>query len=127
MLRKNRQIIAKTLENEVQLLQQLQARLDTQAQQRQSAEQARQSAEESLQAYRKAIADLESQRNHNQDQRSRFDAERARTAAQLEVLEQAERSLSGLANGAKFLLQEVRQGRLKGRLSTVEQSACCSG
>ena len=98
----------------MQLLQQLQARLDTQAQQRQSAEQARQSAEESLQAYRKAIADLESKRNLNQDQRSRFDAERARTAAQLEVLEQAERSLSGLANGAKFLLQEVRQGHLKG-------------
>ena len=35
------------------------------------------------------------------------------------MLEQAERSLSGLANGAKFLLQEARQGRLKGRYQAL--------
>jgi chromosome segregation protein len=113
-LRKNHQSIAKTLENEGQLLQQLQARLEQQVQQHQQAEQAQKNAEDALQAQRKAVLELEGKRKVEQEERSRFDTERARLAAQLEVLEQAERSLSGLANGAKFLLQEARQGRLKG-------------
>jgi chromosome segregation protein len=114
-LRKNQQSLAQTLNNESQLLEQLQARQEKQARLREQAEQAHKSAEEALQAHRKNISDLETRRKQAQDERSRFESERARLAAQLEVLQQAEHSLSGLANGAKFLLQEARQGRLKGQ------------
>ncbi len=113
-LRKSQQTLSQTLANESELLQQLQARLQKQADLRAKAEQGQKQADEALQAQRKGIAELESQRKLMQDERTRFDGEHTRLAAQLEVLEQAERSLSGLANGAKFLLQEARQGRLKG-------------
>lgn len=114
-LRKNQQTLAQGLSNEAQLLEQLQARLEKQAQLKKQAEAAQKTAEETLQNHRKETAALESQRKTIQDERTRFEGERTRLAAQLEVLEQAERSLSGLANGAKFLLQESRQGRLKGQ------------
>ncbi len=114
-LRKNQQSLAQTLKNESQLLEQLQARLEKVAAQRKAAEQDQKAAEEALQEHRRGIADLETRRKLAQDERARFDAARARLAAQLEVLEQAERSFSGLAGGAKFLLQEANQGRLKGK------------
>ncbi len=113
-LRKNHQGIAKTLENEAQLLQQLQTRLEKQLEARDQAAKAQKNAEDALDTQRRSIADLETRRKLAQDERGRAEAERARLAAQLEVLEQAERSLSGLANGAKFLLEEARRGRLKG-------------
>ncbi len=113
-LRKNQQSLAKTLEHEAQLFEQLQARLEKQAGLKEQAELQQKQAEEALQAHRQELAALEAQRKQAQDERNRFEGERAKIAAQLEVLEQAERSLSGLANGAKFLLQEARQGRLKG-------------
>jgi chromosome segregation protein len=43
----------------------------------------------------------------------------ARMRAQFEVLEQAEIALSGLAEGAKNLIQAAKQGRLKGDLNTI--------
>jgi chromosome segregation protein len=113
-LHRNRQSLAKTLEHDAQLLEQLQARLEKQAGLKEQAEQQQKQAEEALQAQRQELAALETQRKQAQDERNRFEGERAKMMAQLEVLEQAERSLSGLANGAKFLLQEARQGRLKG-------------
>src|SRR5690606_4172127 len=102
------------LASEAELLKQLEARLAKQAGLRTQAEQAQKQADERLQAHRKETAALEAQRKQAQDERARIEGERARLAAQLDVLEQAERSLSGLGNGARFLLQEARQGRLKG-------------
>ena len=113
-LRKNHLGLKQNLTNEANLLQQLQARLEKQAGLKAQAEQAQKAADEALQAHRKEIVALEAQRKQTQDDRTRLDGERTRLAAQLEVLEQAERSLSGLGNGARFLLQEARQGRLKG-------------
>lgn len=113
-LRKNQQSLTQTLANESQLLQQLQARLEKQVAAKTQAEQAQKQAEETLQGHRKEISNLEAQRKLAQDERTRQDGERTRLAAQLEVLEQAERSLSGMANGARFVLQEAHQGRIKG-------------
>ena len=98
---------------------QLQVRLEKQAELKEQAEEQQKKAEEALREHRKALAELETQRKLAQDERSRLEGERAKWAAQLEVLEQAERSLSGLANGAKFLLQEAQQGRLKGRYQPI--------
>jgi chromosome segregation protein len=114
-LGKNQQSLAQTLNNETQLLEQLKAQQEKQARLREQAEQAYKTAEEVLQAHRESISDLETRRKQAQDERARVESERARLAAQLEVLQQAEHSLSGLANGAKFLLQEARLGRLKGQ------------
>lgn len=113
-LRKNRLGLSQNLASEAELLKQLEARLAKQAGLRTQAEQAQKQADERLQAHRKETAALEAQRKQAQDERARIEGERARLAAQLDVLEQAERSLSGLGNGARFLLQEARQGRLKG-------------
>ncbi len=70
--------------------------------------------EEVLTSRRASIRGLEEQRRELQEERGRVDTERSRSVAQMEVLEQAERSMSGLANGARFILQEARQGRLQG-------------
>lgn len=113
-LRKNQQAVSNTLANEEKLLEQLQVRLEKQAHTRQQAEQAQRTAEEALRTHRERMIQLETGRKQAQDERSRLEGERARLAAQLEVLEQAEQTLSGLGNGAKYLLQEARQGRLKG-------------
>jgi chromosome segregation protein len=118
-LRKNKQSLNQTVTNEAQLLEQLQARLEKQQAQRKQAEQAQKDVDESLQLHRQSIAGLETQRKRAQDERNRLEGERARQDAQLEVLEQAERSMSGLASGAKFLLQEARQGRLKGGYQAI--------
>lgn len=118
-LRKNKQSLANALATDAQALQLTQTRLERSLQQRQQAEAEVKSAEEAVSSHRRQVSELESRRKLMQDERARFEAERSRLAAQLEVLEQAERSLSGLANGAKFLLQEARQGRLKGRYQTL--------
>ena len=81
---------------------------------REQAESELNTAEENLRMQRQAVAALEEDRRQAQEMRSRLDAERSRLSAQAEVLEQAERSLSGLATGARYILQEAHQGRLKG-------------
>ena len=43
----------------------------------------------------------------------------SKTKAQFEVIEQAELALTGLAEGAKNLLQAVKAGKVKGTLKTI--------
>jgi chromosome segregation protein len=116
---KNQQSLEQALAKDAQLLDEAQKRLEKQVGLRQQAEQEQKQAEEALQIHRKALSELETRRKLLQDERSRFEGERTRLSTQLEVLEQAERSLSGLANGARFVLQEARQGRLKGRYQAL--------
>ena len=91
-----------------------QARLAQWVKNREQAESELNTAEENLRVQRQAVTALEEDRRQAQETRSRLDAERSRLTAQTEVLEQAERSLSGLATGARYILQEASQGRLKG-------------
>jgi chromosome segregation protein len=62
---------------------------------------------QSIKSLRDNLADL-------MRQRSQFEADSARTKAQLDVVVQAEKALSGFANGAKNLMQAVDQGFLAG-------------
>jgi chromosome segregation protein len=57
---------------------------------------------------------LEAQRRARADERSQRLAEHTRFQAQLEVLQQAEESLAGYAEGARFLLEAARGSRLRG-------------
>ncbi len=88
--------------------------LQTAQQQQAAAEAAQSQAEQRLEAARSALKDIENQRTAAQQGRARLEAEQARLQAQLDVLVQAENSLSGYASGAKNLLEAARRGELAG-------------
>ncbi len=73
-----------------------------------------QRAEDGLQEIKNKITDLENKRKDQVNDRSKLEADRAKVRAQLEVINQAENSLSGFSEGARFLHQSFNQGRLKG-------------
>ena len=50
---------------------------------------------------------------------NRLESEHSKLLAQLNVLDQAESSLTGLAEGAKSLLQAAKSGKLKGRYKAI--------
>jgi len=63
---------------------------------------------------KKEVERLEGERRSKSDERTNLLAAHTRLKAQLEILEQAEQSLAGYAEGARFLLDAARQSRLKG-------------
>jgi len=63
---------------------------------------------------KKEVERLESERRTKSEERANRLAEHTRVKAQFEILEQAEQSLAGYAEGARFLLDAARQSRLKG-------------
>ncbi len=65
---------------------------------------------------------LETERRAKAEERAQQLAEHTRLKAQLEVLEQAEQSLAGYAEGARFLLDAARQARLKGARGALSTS-----
>ncbi|MGZ9164358.1 MAG: hypothetical protein ACXW4U_04200, partial [Anaerolineales bacterium] len=81
---------------------------------RETAEEELRKANEKLEEARKALETLESERRAKNEERGDRLAEHTRLKTHLEVLEQAEQSLAGYAEGARFLLEAVRQARLKG-------------
>jgi chromosome segregation protein len=79
-------------------------------------------AESTLAERRLAVERLDAERRAKSDERAQQLAEHTRLKAQLEVLEQAEQSLVGYAEGARFLLDAVRQERLKGARGALSAS-----
>ena len=63
---------------------------------------------------KEVVETLETERRAKSEERTNLLAAHTRLRAQLEVLEQAEQSLAGYAEGARFLLDAARQSRLKG-------------
>jgi chromosome segregation protein len=78
------------------------------------AEAASREAETDLIARRKQMADLESARKTMLDEHGALQATIARLQTRIEVLDQAEASLSGYASGAQVLLNAARQRNLPG-------------
>ena len=74
------------------------------------AEKAFQDIESALMALRQTLAEQESERRSLLDERNQRQAEQARLKAQLDVLEKAEASLTGYAEGARALLQAKLTG-----------------
>ena len=81
---------------------------------RQQAETAFHKLETDLAALRQKIGELEVLRRSKQDERNVKAGEQTRVQAQLEVLEQAEKSLSGFADGARFLLEAAKKSKFPG-------------
>ena len=71
-------------------------------------------AQEKEERGRKEVGSLETQRRAKNEERTKLLGEHTRAKTQLEVLEQAEQSLAGYAEGARFLLDAARQSRLRG-------------
>ncbi len=67
-----------------------------------------------LQAAEQKAAEQETALRRQQEERAARAAERSRLQAQLQVLEQAEQSLTGYADGARRLLEAAHQSRLSG-------------
>ena len=79
-------------------------------------------AEENAENVRREIERIENDRRSKADERANLLAEHTRLKVQLEVLDQAEQSLAGYAEGARFLLDAVRQSRLKGARGALSAS-----
>ncbi len=79
-------------------------------------------AETQLTRKRQTVEQLENERRAKAEERAQHLAEHMRLKAQLEVLEQAEQSLAGYADGARFLLDAARQARLKGARGALSAS-----
>ena len=89
---------------------------------REDAEKELKKAEEKAGSARREIEQIENKRREKIDERTNHLAEYTRLKVQLEVLEQAEQSLVGYAEGARFLLEAVRQSKLKGARGALSAS-----
>jgi len=81
---------------------------------RETAELELKDAQEKEAGRKKEVETLEFERRAKNEERAQRLAEYTRFKTQLEVLEQAEQSLTGYAEGARFLLDAMRQSRLRG-------------
>ncbi len=83
--------------------------------QREGADTALKQTEAALEEKRKEVERIEGERRAAIETRAKHEAEHSRLKAELEVLEQAEQSLAGYAEGARFLLDAARNNQLKAR------------
>lgn len=113
-LLKNKETVRATVESLQKEMDKLQAQLKKLELDRDAADRERKEKDDELQSFRKLLAEHEVDRRHFLDLKASDETETARLRAQLEVLEGAERSLSGHSEGARFLIQALRQGQLKG-------------
>ncbi|MBT3337055.1 MAG: chromosome segregation protein SMC [Anaerolineae bacterium] len=80
---------------------------------RQKAEEFHQNAEEAFTAQQEKTEKLEKDRRSLLASQAERETSQSKLKAQFEVLEQAEESLSGYAEGARFLLEAARKSQLK--------------
>lgn len=81
---------------------------------RQQSEDAFHQSETALQLLRQKVTEIETARRGKQDERNTRSGEQTRLQAQLDVLEQAEKSMVGFADGARFLLEAAKKSELSG-------------
>ncbi|HEX2989759.1 MAG TPA: chromosome segregation protein SMC [Anaerolineales bacterium] len=91
-------------------------------QRREAAEQVWNDAVRREEQKRREAQELEQERRARADERAQRLAEHTRLKAQIEVLEQAEESLAGYAEGARYLLDAARQMRLRGARGALSTS-----
>ena len=80
---------------------------------REDAEARLKQAQEKEERGKKEVEQLENERRARNEERAEKLSEHTRAKTQLEVIEQAEQSLAGYAEGARFLLDAARQFKLK--------------
>jgi chromosome segregation protein len=95
-----------------QAVQQAEEKQRTVEKERVQAEKAHAHARSALEEQQKEVSSLEDDRRKQIEARAARENEETRLKTQLEVLVQAEQSLTGYAEGARFLLEAVRDSRL---------------
>ena len=115
------QAMGLTLQTEEQKLSQAEIHLAELQEQRQQAELDLKTAKEELADHSLKIAELESAKEKQAAEKARLDVEKSRLSAQLEVLEQADRSFSGMSQGSRFVLQTASEGKLSGNYAAINQ------
>lgn len=103
-------------------LRQAEADLREKLKESKNAGQAMQKLETSLQGLRQKYQELESTRRQRQEELNTSRAEQSRLQAQAEVLQQADDSLSGFAEGARYLLDAARQSQLGGAAGALSSA-----
>ena len=86
------------------------------------AEDALHKAEGQLESLKQKAAGIETERRRKVEERTGRGAQLSRLQAQLEVLEQAEQSLAGYAEGARFLLEAARHSEIKSARGAISAS-----
>ena len=120
-LRKNLENTQSAMEPAEKAVQTAKLRLDEVRSTHESAENQRQTLENELHELQSRTSSAESHRKQAQDEFTHVSGEKTRLVTQLEVLEQAERSLSGLNQGSKAVLQAAQQGQLTGQYQSLSQ------
>ncbi|HET9587227.1 MAG TPA: chromosome segregation protein SMC [Anaerolineales bacterium] len=106
--------VEKSTEAAQATLDEVKHKVDHAREMRRTAEDELRKAEEKQERAKQQVEGLESERRAKSEERALRLTEHARIKAQIEVLEQAEQSLTGYAEGARFLLNAVRESRLRG-------------
>jgi len=75
--------------------------------------------EHELASLREELQRLEDRRRKSQDERTSISAQISRLNAQLDVVSQAEKALSGWGQGAKSVLESANKGKISGKFRTL--------
>jgi len=78
--------------------------------------------EDEITSLRDQVSGLENRKHELLDQKNSLIAEQTKLLANLEMIEQAESSLTGFTGGAKYLLEAVKQNRLNGSRGLLSAS-----
>lgn len=118
-LRESFQTLSDAAASEAAALQEAEGNYDRISDERNEKEMEVHAAEKQLKNLQVELDDLEKQRSGLQQERNQLEAARAKKRTQLQVLEQAEQSLSGLNQGAKTVLEAARKGKLRGQYHAI--------
>lgn len=119
MLRKERERLTQASQSASQAVEQSSGQLKIAQEQHQSLDLQLQALESDLLQIQQKITASEAKRQEFQEQSGHHRAELSRLQAQIEVLAQAETSMSGMGQGSKTILQAAQQGRLKGKFRAI--------
>lgn len=115
-LKRSQNNLKQAVENEKSTFETAQKKLGALIREREKFEIDYEEAQEAIAGLQEKLNGLETTRKKHVEERNRMEAERSKLVARIEVLEQAERSMSGLNQGAKFLMEAAQKGRIKGKL-----------
>ena len=119
LLRKERERLTQASQSIAQVVEQSSGQLKIAQEQHQNLELQLQAFESDLLQIQQKTLASETRRQEFQEQTAQHRAEMSRLQAQIEVLEQAESSMSGMGQGSKTILQAAQQGRLKGKFNAI--------
>ena len=118
-LRQSFQTLSEAAASEATVLQQAEENYDSISDERNEKEMEVHEAEKRLKSLRQDAGILGDKHTVLHRERTQLEANRAKVLTQLQVLEQAEKSLSGLNQGAKSVLEAARKGKLRGRYQAI--------